>query len=41
MVEIDDEVECTCLDTCDLNCKGECGCIACHNSYQYFLSCDQ
>jgi len=27
---------CTCTEECDNNCKGECGCEACNESYQDF-----
>lgn len=33
-----DGVPCTCPDSCDYACKGECGCKACHDAYQDFLS---
>lgn len=29
---------CTRKDTCPYNCKGECGCEACHAAYCDFLS---
>ena len=29
---------CTCKNNCPDNCKGECGCEACHWAYQDFLS---
>lgn len=29
---------CTCKQTCNNPCKGECGCKACKNAYQDFLS---
>lgn len=31
---------CTCVETCDDPCKGGCGCQACHDAYQDFLSND-
>ena len=34
----DPAVECTCVATCVTPCKGACGCSACHDSYQDFLS---
>ena len=32
---------CTCPQTCDSACKGECGCKVCHDAYQDFLSEDR
>ena len=29
---------CTCEQVCDYDCKGECGCEACHESWMDFLS---
>ena len=31
---------CTCLDSCKVDCHGECGCKVCHEAYQDFLSCE-
>ena len=31
---------CTCKDTCPYDCKGQCGCEACHEAYGDFLSCE-
>lgn len=31
---------CVCLESCPMNCKGECGCEACYWCYQDFLSCE-
>ena len=29
---------CTCPPACDFTCKGECGCQACNDAYQDFLT---
>lgn len=31
-----DQVPCTCQPSCPFNCKGQCGCEACRQSYQDF-----
>jgi len=33
-----DNIPCTCKKTCPSNCKGQCGCLACHDAYGDFLS---
>jgi hypothetical protein len=33
-----DGIQCTCKRECDSDCKGQCGCKACHTAYQDFLS---
>lgn len=29
---------CTCRESCERPCKGQCGCSACHDAYMDFLS---
>lgn len=29
---------CACQPTCSTSCRGECGCVDCHDAYQDFLS---
>jgi len=38
--ECDTGTICTCKPTCSVGCKGECGCVACHDAYADFLSVD-
>jgi hypothetical protein len=33
-----ENVPCTCKETCPYDCKGQCGCLACHDAYGDFLS---
>jgi len=33
------EAGCTCKDSCPPDCKGECGCQACHDNYVDFGNC--
>lgn len=36
----DEPLPCSCQPSCPSNCKGECGCAACHAAYQDFLSAE-
>jgi hypothetical protein len=33
-----ERIPCTCTSECEKPCKGKCGCRACHDAYQDFLS---
>jgi len=33
-------IKCTCKDSCNLACHGNCGCEACHLAYGDFLTFD-
>ena len=33
-----ENVPCICKETCPGGCKGQCGCLACHDAYGDFLS---
>jgi len=38
IVDKEDELECTCEESCSYDCKGECGCEKCKQDYGDFLS---
>lgn len=40
LIEGYDGYPCTCVDSCSDDCKGLCGCQACHTAYQDYLSSD-